>query len=106
MPRVRSKKAKKARRPAHPGWPADYFTKVVGAWKGKPLRRPTQGEYEMRTPLDPPESSVDDGDKPTSRNSRRFPAADEAVHRLKLSFVRADPRGRAARRSDANVVAP
>lgn len=30
-------------------WPKDYFTKVLGAWKGADIQRPTQGELR-----DPP----------------------------------------------------
>lgn len=30
------------------GWPAGFFEEVVGGWKGKPLRRPSQGRFEER----------------------------------------------------------
>ncbi len=33
------------------GWPAGYFTRVVGGWKGTPPRRPAQGEFEKREAL-------------------------------------------------------
>jgi len=35
----------------HPGWPPGYFERVVGCWKGPPLERPPQGEFEEREPL-------------------------------------------------------
>jgi hypothetical protein len=34
-------------------WPEGYFEEVVGGWKGKPLQRPPQGEFEHREHLDP-----------------------------------------------------
>jgi hypothetical protein len=30
------------------GWPDSYFDSVVGGWKGDPLERPLQGDYETR----------------------------------------------------------
>ncbi len=30
------------------GWPEGYFTKIVGGWRGEPLERPAQGDYETR----------------------------------------------------------
>ena len=30
------------------GWPEGFFERVAGAWKGEPLRREDQGEYEAR----------------------------------------------------------
>ena len=33
------------------GWPADFFETVVGGWKGKPLERHPQGDYEKRDAL-------------------------------------------------------
>ena len=30
------------------GWPPGYFENVIGGWKGDPLVRPQQGEYEER----------------------------------------------------------
>lgn len=33
-------------------WPADFFEEVVGGWKGEPLERAPQGDYEQRVPLD------------------------------------------------------
>ncbi len=30
------------------GWPPGYFENVIGGWKGEPLVRPPQGEYEER----------------------------------------------------------
>lgn len=32
-------------------WPRGYFDAVVGAWDGKPLRRPHQGAFETREEL-------------------------------------------------------
>jgi hypothetical protein len=29
-------------------WPEDFFTKVVGGWQGKPLKRPPQPRFEAR----------------------------------------------------------
>ncbi len=34
-----------------PGWPEDFFEKVVGGWQGEPLERPPQGEFEKRDEL-------------------------------------------------------
>ena len=33
---------------ASSGWPDGYFERVVGGWKGEPLTRPPQGEFEER----------------------------------------------------------
>ena len=33
------------------GWPPGYFEHVIGGWKGEPLVRPLQGDYEKREPL-------------------------------------------------------
>lgn len=33
------------------GWPKGYFDAVVGKWKGEPLVRPPQGDYEPRDGL-------------------------------------------------------
>jgi hypothetical protein len=33
------------------GWPPGYFENVIGGWKGDPLVRPPQGEYEERVPM-------------------------------------------------------
>ena len=33
------------------GWPEGYFDRVVGKWKGEPLARPPQDEYEQRDTL-------------------------------------------------------
>ena len=33
------------------GWPAGYFENVIGGWKGDPLVRPAQGDYEKRERL-------------------------------------------------------
>lgn len=33
------------------GWPPGYFEHVIGGWKGDPLVRPPQGEYEERERL-------------------------------------------------------
>ena len=30
------------------GWPEGYFEQVFGQWEGKPLQRPSQGEFEKR----------------------------------------------------------
>jgi len=27
-------------------WPPDYFTKVVGSWKGQGIKRPSQGKLD------------------------------------------------------------
>jgi hypothetical protein len=29
-------------------WPEDFFTKVVGGWQAKPLKRPPQSKFEVR----------------------------------------------------------
>ena len=34
-------------------WPERFFEEVVGGWKGDPLQRPPQGEFEHREYLDP-----------------------------------------------------
>ena len=33
------------------GWPEGYFEAVVGGWKGEPLTRPSQGDFEKRNPF-------------------------------------------------------
>lgn len=33
------------------GWPEGYFEAVVGGWKGEPLERPPQGDFEDRNHL-------------------------------------------------------
>ena len=33
---------------AETGWPEDFFSEVIGGWKGEPLRRARQGEFEKR----------------------------------------------------------
>ncbi len=33
------------------GWPERFFEEVVGGWKGEPLERSPQGEYEYREAL-------------------------------------------------------
>jgi hypothetical protein len=33
------------------GWPEGYFEEVAGGWKGEPLERPPQGDYEKRDTL-------------------------------------------------------
>jgi hypothetical protein len=43
--------AKLAEQDAAVGWPASYFENVIGGWKGDPLVRPPQGEYEERERL-------------------------------------------------------
>lgn len=32
-------------------WPPGFFEEVVGGWKGEPLERPSQGNYEHREHL-------------------------------------------------------
>jgi hypothetical protein len=32
-------------------WPKDFFGKVVGGWKGRPLKRQLQGRFEKRERL-------------------------------------------------------
>ena len=32
-------------------WPKGYFERVVGGWKGRPLKRPPQEAYEKRERL-------------------------------------------------------
>jgi hypothetical protein len=32
-------------------WPEGFFDEVVGGWKGEPLERPDQGQFENREPL-------------------------------------------------------
>ena len=32
-------------------WPEDFFTEVAGKWKGEPLARSSQGEFERREDL-------------------------------------------------------
>jgi hypothetical protein len=39
------------RREVASGWPNGYFDGVVGAWAGRPLRRPRQGQFEGRERL-------------------------------------------------------
>ncbi len=39
------------RREVASGWPNGYFDAVVGAWSGRPLRRPRQGRFERRERL-------------------------------------------------------
>jgi hypothetical protein len=43
--------AKLAEQDAVVGWPPGYFENVIGGWKGDPLVRPAQGEYEEREQL-------------------------------------------------------
>jgi hypothetical protein len=43
--------AKLAEQDAAVGWPPGYFENVIGGWKGDPLVRPAQGEYEEREQL-------------------------------------------------------
>jgi hypothetical protein len=33
------------------GWPPGFFDRVVGGWKGEPLTRAPQGDFERRQPL-------------------------------------------------------
>ena len=33
------------------GWPPGFFDEVVGGWRGKPLRRSSQGKLESREAL-------------------------------------------------------
>ncbi len=32
-------------------WPPDFFTEVVGGWRGEPLVRPAQGAHQDRGPM-------------------------------------------------------
>lgn len=34
------------------GWPPGFFEATAGAWKGEPLERAPQGEYEVRGTLE------------------------------------------------------
>ena len=34
------------------GWPADFFTRIVGGWSGPSPTRGSQGEFEIRKALD------------------------------------------------------
>jgi len=45
--------AELVKREMAPKWPEGYFEQVVGGWRGEPLQRPAQGEYEQRANLDP-----------------------------------------------------
>lgn len=45
--------AELVRREMAPNWPEKFFEEVVGGWQDKPLRRPTQGEFEERDVLEP-----------------------------------------------------
>lgn len=36
---------------ARAGWPEGWFDRVPGGWRGDPLDRPPQGEYETREAL-------------------------------------------------------
>ena len=45
--------AKLVRRDVVTDWPEKFFVEVVGGWKGDPLQRPSQGEFERREDLDP-----------------------------------------------------
>ncbi len=40
--------AELVRRDVGAGWPDGYFQAVVGGWKGEPLERASQGEFEHR----------------------------------------------------------
>jgi len=33
------------------GWPKDYFEQTYGSFRGQPLVRPEQGEFEVRRPF-------------------------------------------------------
>lgn len=33
------------------GWPPGFFQEVVGGWKGEPVQRPPQGDFERREGL-------------------------------------------------------
>jgi hypothetical protein len=39
-----------------PGWPSGFFEQTYGSFHDQPLVRESQGEYEVRDELDPPES--------------------------------------------------
>lgn len=39
------------RRQVEPGWPEDFFARVVGGWSGPALERPPQGTLEQREEL-------------------------------------------------------
>lgn len=43
--------AELVKREVSPAWPSRYFSEVVGGWKGDPLSRPLQGEFEERDEL-------------------------------------------------------
>lgn len=43
--------AELVRREVEAGWPAGFFEKVVGGWKGQPLERPPQLPPEVRDEL-------------------------------------------------------
>lgn len=40
--------APKAKTPEELGWSPGFFERTAGAWKGEPLTRGEQGEYELR----------------------------------------------------------
>ena len=41
-----------------PGWPPGFFEQTYGSFRDQPLVRESQGEYETRDELDPPESAT------------------------------------------------
>lgn len=43
--------ARLAEQDAAVGWPPGYFENVIGGWRGDPLVRAPQGEYEERERL-------------------------------------------------------
>lgn len=45
--------AELVKREMAPNWPEGFFDDVVGGWQGKPLQRPSQGDYERRAVLEP-----------------------------------------------------
>jgi hypothetical protein len=40
------------------GWPPGFFEQTYGSFRDQPLVRESQGEYEVRYELDPPEGAA------------------------------------------------
>jgi len=40
------------------GWPPGFFEQTYGSFRDQPLVRESQGDYEVRDELDPPESAT------------------------------------------------
>ena len=51
VPARESSSSSTALTPEELGWPPGFFEETFGVWKGEPLERGPQGEYEIREEL-------------------------------------------------------